>query len=126
LENGDSLPKSAKVISWSEKADLCSGFDCRRVSMDFVGGKCPSDSIEVAADEMERNCCGKATTCVCGECGDLNAMNKWCKLAGDSFEATLIEKGQNQPGKCCDIHICRMFEVNKFVLRKINLSIIYR
>ncbi len=75
--------------------------------MDFVSGKCPVDSVEVVANKLQRICCGVEKICVCGECDDLKATNKWCKLAGDSFEATLVEKGRHRPGKCCDIHICR-------------------
>ena len=86
----------ATAFTTSTKKNLCPTNNCRNNMQHLI--KCPLDSIEEVLG-----------ACVCTECGDVNDMNKWCKQAGENFEATLIEKGQKIPGKCCDLHICRKY-----------------
>ena len=88
---------------------MCSQLNCNSEKYIYAVNnlKCPPDSIKVKATQQENACCGIQHSCACATCSDEKEMNEWCKLAGTSFDAALIENGQAIPGKCCDIHICR-------------------
>lgn len=74
-----------------------------------VNGKCPEDSqIELVTNKNEKECCKYSHICKCKPCLNGKDMNKWCKTTDNvNFKLQLIEKGENIPGKCCDIFICR-------------------
>jgi hypothetical protein len=73
--------------------------------------------VPVSADNIEKECCGGGLqyTCACNKCPQSSAdeaANK-CKLNGKNFESLLIRKGEQVPGKCCDIYLCRKLKNKK-------------
>ena len=98
------------IVSQNAK---CAGLNCSIEKYSYSSQandeslKCPDDSSVAQLDENEAKCCNVKNTCACNKCEPKEKMIEWCKLAGNNFEAVLVEKGLGLPGKCCDVHICR-------------------
>jgi hypothetical protein len=94
----------------SNEKEICKFINCFQEKYTYFSqnSKCPEDSSPVSADNIEKECCNLRYTCVCNKCPQSSeeAFNQ-CKLNGKNFESLLIRKGEQVPGKCCDIYLCR-------------------
>ena len=98
----------------------CENINCSNEKYKYfkLTDKCPDDSSPVQLDQVEQKCCKVKHTCACNVCESKAKMVEWCKLAGTDFEAILVQKGEDVPGKCCDNHICRNLQFLYWIITK--------
>ena len=92
----------------SRNSYRCSSINCTDEKYQYAlkNSACPADSFEVRSNDLEADCCETSKVCACDRCKSEKEVDAWCGRAGNGFKATLVEKGDGTPGKCCDIHIC--------------------
>ena len=81
---------SGEVVSCS--SEICD------VTLDL---KCPNDTMVIAIEPMESECCPSAPSCRCKSCP---AMEPMCE---EGHLQVLQSLGTGQPGTCCSVYECK-------------------